>query len=187
MLGVIAVALPTRTRCPARHPSPKKSPGARTATTASLPSLGEHRELHRALLHLHDTCRGVALREDHLAPSIGHNFRRDTCRVEKRRRIESGLALGLHRAMVARSARRSLFRSGHRAEFAGASRTGHPTGHRRPDRLRRSGSPVAASAPSQRDAGTDERAIVPSVWIVPSEHCLSRCPCSRTSGDRVWR
>ena len=37
MLGVMAVALPMRTRCPARHPSPKKSPGPSIATTASLP------------------------------------------------------------------------------------------------------------------------------------------------------
>ncbi len=36
-LGVIAVALPIRTGCPARQPSPKKSPGPSMATTASRP------------------------------------------------------------------------------------------------------------------------------------------------------
>src|SRR4051812_20789048 len=39
VLGVIAVALPMRTGWPARHPSPKKSPGPSIATTASLPVL----------------------------------------------------------------------------------------------------------------------------------------------------
>ncbi len=34
----IAVAVPIQTGWPARHPSPKKSPGLSTATTASLPS-----------------------------------------------------------------------------------------------------------------------------------------------------
>src|SRR4026209_1380727 len=36
-LGVMAVALPMRRDWPARHPSPKKSPGPSIATTASLP------------------------------------------------------------------------------------------------------------------------------------------------------
>src|ERR1051326_7475110 len=38
-LGVMAVALPIRIGCPARHPSPKKSPGPSMATTASRPDL----------------------------------------------------------------------------------------------------------------------------------------------------
>src|SRR5213080_5521347 len=37
-VGAIAVAVPMRTSCPARHPSPKKSEGPRMATTASLPT-----------------------------------------------------------------------------------------------------------------------------------------------------
>ena len=37
-VGVMAVALPMRTGWPARHPSPKKSPGPSIATTASLPA-----------------------------------------------------------------------------------------------------------------------------------------------------
>ncbi len=36
-LAVVAVALPIRTSWPARHPSPKNSPGPSIATTASLP------------------------------------------------------------------------------------------------------------------------------------------------------
>src|SRR5439155_13385401 len=39
VLLVSAVALPMRTGWPARHPSPKKSPGPSIATTASLPVL----------------------------------------------------------------------------------------------------------------------------------------------------
>jgi hypothetical protein len=38
LLGVIAVALPIRIGCPARQPSPKKSPGPSIATTASRPT-----------------------------------------------------------------------------------------------------------------------------------------------------
>src|ERR1019366_1385324 len=38
VVGVIAVAVLARCVCPARHPSPKKSPGPNTATTASLPN-----------------------------------------------------------------------------------------------------------------------------------------------------
>ena len=37
MLSIVAVAVPMRTGCPARHPSPKKSPGPSIATTASRP------------------------------------------------------------------------------------------------------------------------------------------------------
>ena len=37
VLGVIAMALAMRTGWPARHPSPKNSPGPSIATTASLP------------------------------------------------------------------------------------------------------------------------------------------------------
>src|SRR6266702_1577392 len=37
VLLMIAVALAMRTDCPARHPSPKKSPGSSIATTASRP------------------------------------------------------------------------------------------------------------------------------------------------------
>src|SRR5437867_11263314 len=37
-VGAIVVAVPMRTSCPARHPSPKKSAGPRIATTASLPT-----------------------------------------------------------------------------------------------------------------------------------------------------
>ena len=37
VLGVIAMALTMRTGWPARHPSPKNSPGPSIATTASLP------------------------------------------------------------------------------------------------------------------------------------------------------
>src|SRR5438034_16502 len=43
LLAVIAVALPIRTDCPARHPSPKKSPGLIIPTTASRP-VGESTE-----------------------------------------------------------------------------------------------------------------------------------------------
>src|SRR6266849_5173575 len=39
VLFMIAVALPWRTDCPAKHPSPKKSPGSSIATTASRPAL----------------------------------------------------------------------------------------------------------------------------------------------------
>src|SRR5438045_2887450 len=37
LLTVTVVAFATRRGCPARHPSPKKSPGPSIATTASLP------------------------------------------------------------------------------------------------------------------------------------------------------
>jgi hypothetical protein len=38
-VAITAVAVPIRTGCPARHPSPKKSPGPSMATTASFPAL----------------------------------------------------------------------------------------------------------------------------------------------------
>ena len=38
LVAAMAVALPIRTGWPARHPSPKKSPGPSIATTASLPA-----------------------------------------------------------------------------------------------------------------------------------------------------
>src|SRR5581483_7595181 len=37
VVGTVAVALPMRNGCPARQPSPKKSPGPSIATTASRP------------------------------------------------------------------------------------------------------------------------------------------------------
>src|SRR5580698_2759925 len=48
----IVVAVAMRTDWPARHPSPKKSPALRIATTASL--LGDDRELDLALLDIKD-------------------------------------------------------------------------------------------------------------------------------------
>jgi hypothetical protein len=54
VVAVIAVAIPMRNGTPARHPSPKKSPGPNSATTASLPALIHYRQLYAALLNVHD-------------------------------------------------------------------------------------------------------------------------------------
>ena len=61
-----------RTGWPARHPSPKKSPGPSIATTASLPVLRQHRQLDAATLECRDVLAAVALREHGLAaPDAG--------------------------------------------------------------------------------------------------------------------
>ncbi len=103
------------------------------------------------------------MREDGLAAPILHDLLRDARRVERRLSIEGGCALGPHTVIVARLQGVACFRSGQRVDW-GTGRTGHTwTGHRQPGhRLRRSGPLVAASAPSQRDAGTDVRAIRPA-------------------------
>ena len=76
--------------CPARHPSPKKSPGPSMATTASLPVVGEHRQLDAAFLDVHDRVALVALREDHLGRPILHDPFRQTGRIEKGLGVERG-------------------------------------------------------------------------------------------------
>ena len=74
VVGAIAVAVAMQMDWPARHPSPKKSPGPRIATTASLPELIDHRKLHAAFLNVHDVLRGIALREDGFFSSELGNF-----------------------------------------------------------------------------------------------------------------
>jgi hypothetical protein len=60
---VIAVAAAIHTGCPARHPSPAKSPGPRMATTASFPCRGRDRQLDAALQDIENRACGVTLRE----------------------------------------------------------------------------------------------------------------------------
>jgi hypothetical protein len=61
--SVIAVAVAMRTGCPARHPSPKKSPFPKIATTASFPR-GEDRQPHLPSLNVKNSVCRIALRED---------------------------------------------------------------------------------------------------------------------------
>ena len=70
---MIAVALPIRTGWPARHPSPKKSPGPSIATTASRPVFDSTDSLTPPDLNVQDVVAGVALREDGLASPVFHD------------------------------------------------------------------------------------------------------------------
>jgi hypothetical protein len=65
--SVIAVAVAMRICCPARLPSPKKSPGPNTAITASLPAFNTAVNLTLPFWILKDGIRRIALGEDHAA------------------------------------------------------------------------------------------------------------------------
>src|SRR5439155_6310904 len=66
--SVIEVAVVMRSGCPARLPSPKKSPLPKIATTASFPRVD--RQLHLTFLNVKNRVRGTALREDDLFLSV---------------------------------------------------------------------------------------------------------------------
>ena len=95
VLGVIAVALPMRTGWPARHPSPKKSPGPSIATTASLPVFESTDSFTPPVLDVHDALAAVALREDRLVSPVFHDLFREAGRIEKRLRVEVLCALAV--------------------------------------------------------------------------------------------
>jgi hypothetical protein len=88
----IVVAVTMRTDWPARHPSPKKLPAPRIATTASLP-LGNDREPDLALLNIEDGLGWVTFGEHHLVLSVIclvsslSNFRQKRLRIELRREL----------------------------------------------------------------------------------------------------
>jgi hypothetical protein len=75
-----------QTDWPARHPSPKKSPGPRIATTAGLI---HHSKLHAAVLNVHDGFGGITLREDRFSSSKCVYFSAQTGRVEEQFHIEN--------------------------------------------------------------------------------------------------
>ena len=63
VVGAIVVAVAMQTDWPARHPSPKKSPGPRIATTACFAGLIHDSKLHAAFLNVHHIFRGITLGE----------------------------------------------------------------------------------------------------------------------------
>ena len=87
VVGTTASAVPMRTCCPARHPSPKKSPGPSIATTASFP-VKERTELHAASLHVEHAVRLVPLCEHEGAAGKADDPPGDGGRLEKRMQIE---------------------------------------------------------------------------------------------------
>jgi hypothetical protein len=64
--SVKAVTVAIRRWCPVRHPSPKKLPGWRSATTASLSFFGDHTHLEPAVLDIKNEVREIALGADDL-------------------------------------------------------------------------------------------------------------------------
>ena len=69
-LSVVAVAVDMRSGWPARHPSPKKSPGPRSAMTACLPCCERTVSLTFPSLDEEHGVRAITLREDRLALAV---------------------------------------------------------------------------------------------------------------------
>ena len=74
-MGVVAVADPIRTFCPARHASPKKSPGPEHGDDGFPADLIDHGELHTPGADIHNVLGGIALREDDGVYRIPTTFR----------------------------------------------------------------------------------------------------------------
>jgi hypothetical protein len=89
VVGVIAIAVTMHLDCPVRHPSPKKSPGPRIATTASLPLSLTTVSFTFTLLNVHDSFRGISLGEDGFFFSELEDLSSQAGRVEKHSHIES--------------------------------------------------------------------------------------------------
>jgi hypothetical protein len=71
--SVIAETVDRRSGCPVKHPSPKKSPVPRIATTASFPCSEMTVFLDLAALNVENRIRGFALRVNNLIlPVIGN-------------------------------------------------------------------------------------------------------------------
>src|SRR5438093_8058226 len=79
-LSAIAVAVDMRSGWPARHPSPKKVPGPRSAMTACLPCR-EDGQRDLSSLDEEDGLRAIPLREDRLVLAI---------RLDRSPRADSG-------------------------------------------------------------------------------------------------
>src|SRR5258708_25116679 len=71
--SVTAETVARRSGCPVKHPSPKKSPVPRTATTASFPCSETTVFLTLPTMNVKNRIRGFALRVDNLVlPIIGN-------------------------------------------------------------------------------------------------------------------
>ena len=76
VVGVIAAAVPMQIFCPARHPSPKKSPGSQHGNDGFLANLVDDREFHAAFLDIHYVRGEIALGEDRFFSSILYDLSR---------------------------------------------------------------------------------------------------------------
>ena len=94
--SVIAETVAKRRGSPTKQPSPKKSPGPRTATTASLPC-SETTVFDLATLNIENCIRRVALREDNLILSVVVNASATVFFGQKNFGIERKLCFAIHR------------------------------------------------------------------------------------------
>src|SRR4029450_11797952 len=111
-----AVALPMRNDCPARHPSPKKSPGTHHADYGFFAGGGDHGEPDRAFLDVEDGVCGIALREDPLLALELHDSSRRPRRAQESLEVECWPRLTCHRRGLSRPGRAA--RNGSRGALA---------------------------------------------------------------------
>src|ERR1022692_2326538 len=91
--SVIAIADPMRRGCPARPPSPQKSPGFSMGYRSFLAFFRDDGESHLALLDVEDCVSRVPLREDCLFPGNQHNFPTPTDGGKEPLRVEIAFLL----------------------------------------------------------------------------------------------